>query len=73
MEDIEEVTRKSLTDCAELKRLFKGAISTYRDQRGIAIQVLEKVLDLYDSLAKYVLKKRVGDIEEHQVHKQGFM
>ena len=78
LEDIEEITRKSITDCAELKRLFKGAISTYRYQRGIAIQVLEEVLDLYDSLAKYVLKKGVGDIEdvlekEHQVHKQGFM
>ena len=33
LEDIEEITRKSITDCAELKRLFKGAISTYRDQR----------------------------------------
>ena len=40
LEVIEEVTRKSLADCAELKRLFKGAISTYRDQRGIAIHVM---------------------------------
>ena len=63
LEVIEEVTRKSLADCAELKRLFKGAISTYRDQKGIAIQVLEDVLDLCDSLAKYVLEKGVGDIE----------
>ena len=63
LENIEEVTRKSLADCAELKRLFKGAISTYRDQKGIAIQVLEDVLDLCDSLAKYVLEKGVGDIE----------
>ena len=64
MEDIEEITRKSITDCAELKRLFKGAISTYRDHRGIAIQVLEEVLELYARLAKYVLKKGVGDIED---------
>ena len=64
LEDIEEVTRKSITDCAELKGLFKGAISTYRDQRAVAIQVLEDVLELYDRLAKYVLKKGVGDIED---------
>ena len=57
MENIEEITKKSIDDCAELKRLYKGAISTYRDQIGIAIQVLEEVLQQYDRLAKYVLAK----------------
>ena len=64
MEDIKETTIKSITDCVELKRLFKGAISTYRDQRESAIQVLGEVLQLYDRLTKYVLDKGVGDVKE---------
>ena len=57
------MTRKSITDWAELKGLYKGAISTYRDQRDVAIQVLEDVLELYNRLTMYVLKDWVGDIE----------
>ena len=52
LENIEEVTRESITNCAELKGLFKSAISTYRCQRDVAIQVLEDVLELYNGLAK---------------------
>ena len=57
MEDIKEVTKRSITHCAELKWLFKAAIITYIDQRDVAIQVLEDVLELYNELAKYVLGK----------------
>ena len=64
MEDIKEVTKRSITNCAELKGLFKAAIMTYIDQRDVAIQVLEDVLELYKELAKYVLGKEGGDIED---------
>ena len=52
LENIVEVTRESITNCAELKGLFKSGISTYRSQRDVAIQVLEDVLELYNGLAK---------------------
>ena len=64
MKNIEEVTKESITNCAELKGIVKSAISTYRSQRDVAIQVLEEVLELYKELAKYVLKEQGDDIED---------
>ena len=34
LEEIEEVTRKSITDCAELKELFKSAIKHIQKSKG---------------------------------------